>query len=174
MISSRRTALFALFGATTLSSLCSSPALAKTGSIKTAQFAGAEINKVRKKIDPNAAFDSIQKARSELIQAQALLKKGDTGELQDYLSDEAVNMKDFEDNLLSILNSSKISDEAKKDIGTIRRYGVGADVMIMYGGLTSELEASFEPNIEEVTKYLTRTLQSLDEVIAICKNEGFA
>jgi len=25
-------------------------------------------------------------------------------------------------------------DEDKKEIGTIRRYGIGADVMIMYGG----------------------------------------
>jgi hypothetical protein len=60
--------------------------------------------------------------------------------------------------------------EDKKAIGTIRTYGVGADVAIMYGGLLQELE---NPG-GEIDKYLLRTIQSLDEVIAICRNSGFS
>lgn len=65
------------------------------------------------------------------------------------------------------------SDEDKKAIGTIRRYGSGADVIIMYGGLIAEIdEGNEEPDAATVQKYMTRTMDSLDEVIAICKNSG--
>ena len=57
-------------------------------------------------------------------------------------------------------------------IGTIRRYGVGADVIIMFGGLKAELEEE-EINYGTVSKSLKRTIDSLDEVIAICKSNGF-
>ena len=64
-------------------------------------------------------------------------------------------------------------DEDKKEIGTIRRYGIGADVMIMYGGLTAEIdEANEEPDPAVAKKFLTRAIESLDEVISICQNNG--
>ena len=72
-----------------------------------------------------------------------------------------------------MLESKRLDVESKKEIGTIRRYGVGADVMIMYGGLRSELENSDYPNPSEVQKFLTRSLDSLQEVIVICQNNGF-
>lgn len=56
-------------------------------------------------------------------------------------------------------------------IGT---YGAGADVMIMYGGLMSEIdENNDEPDLSSAQKYLTRTVDSLSEVISICRNGGF-
>jgi hypothetical protein len=71
-------------------------------------------------------------------------------------------------------HSPFVRDEDKKAIGTIRRYGVGADVIIMYGGLVAELdEENEEPNVAEASKYAARALDSLDEVIAICRSNGF-
>jgi hypothetical protein len=54
----------------------------------------------------------------------------------------------------------------------IRRYGVGADVIVMYGGLKMEVDEE-RPNFSEIQKYLKRTVDSLDEVIAICMSNGF-
>lgn len=73
----------------------------------------------------------------------------------------------------ALLTSKRLDNESKKEIGTIRRYGVGADVIIMYGGLRSELDDNEYPNGSEVQKYLTRSLDSLQEVIVICQNNGF-
>jgi len=56
----------------------------------------------------------------------------------------------------------------------IGRYGSGADVLIMYGGLLAEIdEENEQPDYATVQKYLTRTMDSLDEVITICRNGGF-
>ena len=58
---------------------------------------------------------------------------------------------------------------------------MGADVIIMYGGLKGELEVDEDSDDGEskvvspagVEKYLRRTVESLDEVLAICRNNGF-
>jgi hypothetical protein len=43
----------------------------------------------------------------------------------------------------------------------------------MFGGLMAEIdEGNEEPDAATVQKYMTRTMDSLDEVIAICKNSG--
>jgi hypothetical protein len=45
--------------------------------------------------------------------------------------------------------------------------------MIMYGGLNAEIdEANDEPDAAAAQKFLTRTIESLDEVISICQNNG--
>jgi hypothetical protein len=45
----------------------------------------------------------------------------------------------------------------------------------MYGGLIAEIdETNEEPNYATVQKYMTRTMDSLNEVITICRNGGFA
>ena len=44
----------------------------------------------------------------------------------------------------------------------------------MYGGVKNELgEENESPNYSEIAKYLRRTGDALDEVIAICKANGF-
>jgi len=66
------------------------------------------------------------------------------------------------------------SDEDKKAIGTIRTYGVGADVIIMYGGFLSAIDEENEDvDLSLVEKNLARTYESLNEVITICENNGF-
>lgn len=112
-------------------------------------------------------------ARKELqTAASSYLKSQDYDGMRDFLKNEAVNMQNYEPNVLSILASKRLEEEDKKAIGTIRTYGVGADVMIMYGGLMAEIDEMNTPDVNTVAKYLTRTVESLDEVITICRNNG--
>jgi hypothetical protein len=147
---------------------------ATTGSLKTSQYAGkVSSSSSSSKIKPQVAFEGLIKAREELQNAQnKYLSKRDYNGLREYL-ERAENINNFERNALAILASKKLDDEDKKAIGTIRRYGSGADVIIMYGGLIAEIdEGNEEPDAATVQKYMTRTMDSLDEVIAICKNSG--
>ena len=57
----------------------------------------------------------------------------------------------------------------KKAIGTIRRYGVGADVLIMLGGLN---EAVRDDDARAAKSYLAKSKASLDEVISIARGSG--
>jgi len=147
---------------------------AKTGQSKSVQFASRSSPSRATTADPLKALEGLVKAKEELLVAKNdYLKKKDFEGLREYLSEKAVNMNAFEGNALSILASNMISAEDKKEIGTIRRYGIGADVMIMYGGLNAEIdEANDEPDAAAAQKFLTRTIESLDEVISICQNNG--
>lgn len=127
------------------------------------------------KIKPDDAFASLVKARKELqTLGETYLPKRDWEGLRTYLEQDAVNLNAYEANAGALLESKRLDAESKKDIGTIRRYGVGADVIIMYGGLKNEVDEENEnPNGSEIAKYLRRTADSLDEVIAICRSNGF-
>lgn len=127
------------------------------------------------KIKPDDAFASLVKARKELqTVGETYLPKRDWEGLRAYLEQDAVNLNAYEANAGALLESKRLDAESKKDIGTIRRYGVGADVIIMYGGLKNEVDEENEnPNGSEIAKYLRRTADSLDEVIAICRSNGF-
>jgi hypothetical protein len=128
---------------------------------------------VAKGLKPDAAFAGLLKGREELvIAARTFVAKRDSEGLRSYLNDEAVNINSYELNAQALLESKRLDNESKKDIGTIRRYGVGADVIIMYGGLKAEANEE-NPNYSEVQKYLKRTVDSLDEVITICESNGF-
>lgn len=126
------------------------------------------------KLRPDDAYASLVKAQKELQQAGTYLPKRDWDGLRTYLAEDAVNMNLYEANAQSLLESKRLDAESKKDIGTIRRYGIGADVIIMYGGLKNEVDEENEnPSGAEVGKYLRNTENALDEIIAICKSNGF-
>ena len=161
-----RRQLFAVTGAFFIE-----PANAKTGGVTTQQFSTASTKKLVK-ISPDVAVKGIKLAREELKGcASNYVSKSDFTGLEMFLSSSS--MTSFENNILSLLASSALDAESKKEIGTIRRYGVGADAMIMYGGLLSALEGDMgEVDSKEVKKYLERTVQSLDEILAICNSNG--
>ena len=124
-------------------------------------------------IKPEQAFANIVSARNELVKAaQTYLPKGDYVGLRDYLDSDARYLADYESNASALLSSNRLDSESKKAIGTIRTYGVGADVIIMLGGLQAALQDD-PPSASDAQKYLVRTLDSLTEVIAICRNNGF-
>lgn len=126
------------------------------------------------KISPEAAYANLRAAREELVVAgRKFFPKRDFDGLREYLENDAINMNSYEANAQTLLESKRLDAESKKEIGTIRRYGVGADVIIMYGGLKSEIsEDNDAVSYSEVEKFYVRTLDSLEEVIAICRNNG--
>lgn len=132
------------------------------------QIAQAKIS-----IKPDDAFQSLLAARQELSTAsKQYLSTRDYDGMKDYLSNPSLNINNYEENANALLASKQLDAESKRAIGTIRRYGVGADVIIMYGGLKAELEEE-EANYGTLSKSLQRAVDSLDEVIAICKSNGF-
>lgn len=126
-------------------------------------------------IKPEAAFAGLVKGREELDYAFAnFLNKKDYDSMREYFADESLNMNKYEENASALLASKQLDSESKVAIGTIRRYGVGADVIIMYGGLKGEIDEENEsPNFSTVSKMMKQTMDSLDEVIAICRSNGF-
>jgi hypothetical protein len=133
-----------------------------------------------KKIDPETAYKNLRKAREELAMAGRLyFPKQDWEGLREYLDDDnekSNNINNYDANASALLTSTRLDAESKKAIGTIRRFGVGADVIIMYGGLKAELsEENERPNSADIQKYYLKTLDSIEEVIAIVKsNPGFS
>ena len=124
-------------------------------------------------ISPDEAFENLILGREELITvAKKYLAKRDLEGMRDYLEDVSRQINQYETNAQVLLSSKRLDVESKKAIGTIRRYGVGADVMIMYGGLRAELDDTESANFNEVQKYLVKTLDSLEEVIVICRSNG--
>ena len=128
-------------------------------------------------IDPETAYMNLRKAREELVFAgRKYFPKRDWEGLREYLSNDDSYLNNYDANADLLLRSKRLDIESKQAIGTIRRYGVGADVIIMYGGLKAELsEDNEELNSAEIEKYYVKTLDSLEEVIAIVRsNPGFS
>jgi hypothetical protein len=124
-----------------------------------------------KGIKPEAAFQSFKDAQRELVTAaKTYLPTRDYEGMLVYLNENAVNMNAYEANASALLASKQLDAESKKEIGTIRRYGVGADVLIMYGGLKAAVEQEDGGGTQQ---YLQKTLDSLSEIILICRNNGF-
>lgn len=127
-------------------------------------------------IDPDTAYINLRKAREELVTAgRTYFPKRDWDGLREFLDNEDSYINNYDTNASALLTSKRLDAESKQAIGTIRRYGVGADVIIMYGGLKAELaEDNERPNPAEIEKYYIKTLDSLEEVIAIVRsNPGF-
>jgi len=124
------------------------------------------------KASPDEAFDDILAGREELIAAaKKYLPERDFEGLKEYLDDKDRKINSYEGNAQILLESKRLDAESKKAIGTIRRYGVGADVIIMYGGLKAELDQE-SPNGGQVQQYLVKCLDALSEVIVICRDNG--
>ena len=141
-------------------------------------------------ISPDEAYQQLLSARGELLSlAQNDIPKSNVAGIKALVMDPKSYVNKLDTSMQILLDSKALDAESKKAIGTIRTYGVGADVMIMYGGLKAEFipntdegmeldddedeSGTQQPNWGEVSKYLSRTLDSLQEVIVICRSNGF-
>jgi len=161
---------FLLFAAPKVSS-------AVTGQVKTSQYPGPRVSSGPLP-SPKDAFKMLLASKQELEAARKLVGKKNSNavdSLRGFVADGGFsNLEQFEASSKSLLRSGKLSDEDKKAIGTIRTYGAGADVMIMYGGLLAEISDDNENvSIGEVNKFLSKAVESLNEVIIICQNSDF-
>jgi len=84
-------------------------AMAKTGQVKTAQFAG-KTSATKPVGSPKEGFEGLIKARNELLLAQTkYVKKKDMEGLRSYLSEDVTYISSFESYALSILASKMLS-----------------------------------------------------------------
>jgi len=169
----RRTALMKIFTTTSTIMMMMSSSLSVVGTVTACHAATSSTGKT---IDPDTAYTNLRKSREELVFAgRTYFPKQNWRGLREYLDQDDLNMNKYDTNANALLTSKRLDAESKKAIGTIRRYGVGADVIIMYGGMKAELSEDNErPNGTEIQNYYLRTLDSLEEVIAICRsNPGF-
>ena len=123
-----------------------------------------------KKADANAgraAFGEIVAARKALSPLSALLVKGDYAAAKAAVA--VAPLSTLEDNLLTLVQSPILGPDEKKAIGTIKRYGTGADVLIMFGGLSAAIKDSDGGGVKN---YLSKVADSLDEVLLVCKSGG--
>ena len=75
----------------------------------------------------------------------------------------------LEENLLVLVQSPLLGADEKKQIGTIKRYGVGADVLIMVGGLNAAVKGGDKGGALDK---LQKASDSIDEVLLVCKGSG--
>ena len=135
------------------------PKKAKEGGAATPAF-----NKNLTPADGKQAAVQILAARRALDSADKLVSAGDFAALQGLLS--AAPVSSFEDNALVLVQSKALGLDDVKQIGTIKRYGVGADVIIMLGGLE---KAVGDKNAANAKSFLDKAKASLDEIVTICK-----
>ena len=84
--------------------------------------------------DVKEAFADITNARSGLAQVGALLDKGDFAGVKTLLA--APPFSSAKASLSTIVRGPTLGGEEKKAIGNEKRFGTGADVLIMLGGIT--------------------------------------
>ena len=114
-----------------------------------------------------AAFASIVAARQALEPVKAQIANADYAGASKATA--KAPLADLESTLLVLVKSPVLGPEEKKSIGTIKRYGVGADVLIMMGGLDAALSSK---NAADADKMANKAAQALDEVVLIGKSSG--
>ena len=120
--------------------------------------------------DGAAAFKDIVAARKALDRAEGMIKSNDWAGVNDLLG--AAPVSTFENSALVLVQSKALKNpEDIKAIGTIKRYGVGADAIIMLGGLG---EAASKKDSGGAASFLQKAKASLDEIIIIGKSNGLA
>jgi len=89
--------------------------------------------------DAKAAVKQILMARDGTIDMEKLLVTGDFAKIALMLSSKTYT--DLSKSYDILVRSNLISKEDKVSLGTIKRYGIVADALIMQGGLAAELRA---------------------------------
>ena len=123
-----------------------------------------------KKVDAaagQAAFADIVAARKGLDKLSTSLASGDLKTVGMAIS--GAPYASLEDSLLTLVQSPLLGADEKKQIGTIKRYGVGADVLIMMGGLNAAVR---DGDGGGAKSFLTKASNALDEVLLVCKSCG--
>lgn len=115
--------------------------------------------------DAQEAAGKIREARRMLDGVDALVDRGSFEDVQALLGTAPIST--FEVDCTVLVQAPVLDAEDKKSIGTIKRYGVGADVIIMLGGLN---EAAGNEDAALARSYAAKARASLDEILVIIKS----
>lgn len=116
------------------------------------------------KEDATAAVGRIRVARAALERVSAALASERFDDARALL--ESPSVTGFEKDCTILVQSTVLDAEDKKAIGTIRRYGVGADVLIMIGGLANAVS---ESDARGAADYAVKAEAALDELLVIVR-----
>jgi hypothetical protein len=105
--------------------------------------------------------------RSGLGQIENLVRSGEFSSAASLLGQPPFSS--FKQNALVLVNSKVLTPEDIKAIGTEKRFGVGADALIMIGGLSEATERS---DRNSALDYAEKAKASIDEIIAIGRGAG--
>ena len=118
--------------------------------------------------DGQLAFAEIVAARSALETVDRLIAGAELTSAAKLLSKQPLST--FQENALVLVQSAALPDpEAKKSIGTVKRYGLAADVVILLGALQDALESGDVSGSRSVVK---KAKAPLDEMLALGKAAG--
>ena len=115
--------------------------------------------------DAAAAYASVTAVRDALKPLDKLVARGDFAKASAALS--AAPFDGVEGALGELVQCDALSPEQKKRISTIKTYGVGADVLIMLGGVAEALRAG---NGGGARDYIVKARAALDEVAALAES----
>jgi len=115
--------------------------------------------------DVKYAYADLVAARAELNTISRLVASSDFLSAAPLLGKPPFS--NIESSLLTLVQGPGLGPEAKKDIGTIKRYGVGADVIIMFGGLA---EAVTGADASKAKSFAEKAKNALDEVLLVSKD----
>ena len=115
--------------------------------------------------DGTAAFSSIRKGMApQLAEVAALVKAKQYEEASERLAEAPLSK--FQDTALVVVKSEIFSAEDTVAIGTIRRYGIAADVIFGLNGLAAALEEE-EPSAKALEKQSKLATQAMSEILQI-------
>ena len=119
------------------------------------------------KEDVKAAFADLIACRASIKDIESFLGKSDLASVAPLLAKPPFSSA--QDTLLTLVQGPGLGNQEKIQIGTIKRYGIGADVIIMLGGLNNAVKGG---NVGEARSYATKAANALDEVIVVCNSGG--
>mmetsp|Transcript_17972 Transcript_17972/g.38601 ORF Transcript_17972/g.38601 Transcript_17972/m.38601 type:complete len:233 (-) Transcript_17972:374-1072(-) len=118
--------------------------------------------------DGQLAYVEIVAARSALETIDRLVSGGDLMGAAVLVGKRPLST--FQENALVLVQSAALPDpEAKKSIGTVKRFGLAADVVILVGALREALEGG---DVGGSRSLLKKAKAPLDEIILIGKAAG--
>ena len=143
------------------------PLLKSTSGMKRRAPPGEASRATYSKAEGSKAFAQIVACRAGVATVDKLLRGGDFSGATTLLAQPPFSS--FKQSALVLVNSKVLSMEDIKAIGTEKRFGVGADVIIMLGGLADATERS---DRGAGLDYASKAAASLDEIIAIGRSNG--
>ena len=121
-------------------------------------------NKDYTEADVRYAYADIVALKSGLEQVDKLLRASDLASVAPLLARPPFSS--FKANALALVQGPGLGAEEKKEIGTEKRFGLAADVLITLNGLTDAVESADAPTARS---YASKAKAALDEILAVCK-----
>ena len=117
--------------------------------------------------EATVAYGEIVAARAALDTLDKMVGGADWASAASLLGKQP--LATFEENALTLVKSSAIAPADKKQIGTVKTYGLAADVIIMLGATRSSVDSL---NSREARANSKKAKNALDEIIAVGKSNG--